>query len=258
MRPLYSALDPRSFEQKFLVWFKTYEDSVLKFNKDKTLYTAFTNAIVSMVPEWTNVRFSWEADDMLGQLENGEWMPFSMLSSGYKNVVRLCADIAYRAIKLNPHLGKNAVTETSGVVLIDELDMHLHPKWQKTIVADLIRTFPSIQFITTSHSPFIIQSLQPHEIINLEGEILEDPSTKSIEEIAEDEMQIENVKRSTRFMKMQELSAEYFGLIKKGKTSDSDSYTRDLKARLDEIELEFSRDPVYIALMKSERATEMR
>ena len=253
----YSALDPRSFEQKFLLWFKTFEDSALKFYKDKTLYNAFTNTIASMVPGWKSVKFSWEANDMLGQLENGEWMPFNMLSGGYKNVVRLSADIAYRAIKLNPHLGGNAVTETNGVVLIDELDMHLHPKWQKTIVADLKRTFPCIQFIATSHSPFIIQSLIPNEIINMDGVIREDPSTKSIEEIAEDEMQIENVKRSKRFIEMQNLAAEYFNLIKKGKSSDDDTYTKGLKKRLDEIELEFSNDPVYIALMKSERATEM-
>jgi predicted ATP-binding protein involved in virulence len=254
----YSALDPRSFQQKFLLWFKTLEDSVLKFNKEKTLYTAFVNAITSMVPGWKDIKFSWEANDMLGQLDNNDWMPFGMLSSGYKNIVRLSADIAYRAIKLNPHLGINTVTETHGVVLIDELDMHLHPKWQKTIVADLKRTFPKIQFITTSHSPFIIQSLRPEEIINMESEdITEDPSVKSIEDIAEDVMQIKNVRRSRRFENMQDLAAEYFRLIKEGKDSENDRTTKNLKVRLDELELEFNNDPVYVALMKSERATEL-
>ena len=124
---------------------------------------------------------------MLGQLENGEWIPYGILSSGYKGIVRLVADIAYRAIKLNPHLGENAVVQTQGEVLIDEIDMHLHPKWQKTIVADLKRTFPGIQFIVTSHSPFIIQSLQSDEVINLNGEVSDNPSVKSIEDIAEDE-----------------------------------------------------------------------
>ncbi len=183
----YGALDPRSFQIKFLAWFKIFEDSILKFNKDKTLYNAFVDTITSMVPQWKNIRFSWEADDMLGQLENGEWIPYGILSSGYKGIVRLVADIAYRAIKLNPHLGENAVVQTQGVVLIDEIDMHLHPKWQKTIVADLKRTFPGIQFIVTSHSPFIIQSLQSDEVINLNGEVSDNPSVKSIEDIAEDE-----------------------------------------------------------------------
>ncbi len=253
----YSALDPRSFQQKFLVWFKTFEDSVLKFKKDKTLYTAFVDAITSMVPGWKNVKFSWEANDMLGQLDNNEWMPFGQLSSGYKSIVRLSADIAYRAIKLNPHLKANAVTQATGVVLIDELDMHLHPKWQKNIVSDLKRTFPNIQFITTSHSPFIIQSLKSNEVIILDSNITDNPSIKSIEDIAEDVMQIEDVRRSRLFNKMQELAAEYFDLIKEGKNSDTDDHTKIIKARLDEIELKFSNDPVYVALMKSERSTEL-
>ncbi len=253
----YNALDPHSFQQKFLEWFKTVEDSALKFNKDKTLYNVFTKTITNMIPGWKNLRFNWEADDMLGQLENGVWMPFGMLSSGYKNIVRLASDIAYRAIKLNPHLGENAVTQTKGVVLIDELDAHLHPKWQKSIVADFKKTFPYIQFIVTTHSPFIIQSLRSDEVIKMDGYVSEEPLTKSIEEIAEDELQIENVRRSKRFIEMQNQAAEYFNLIKQGKNSDSDAYTQSLKARLDKIELEFNNDPVYIALMKSERKTEV-
>ena len=112
------ALDPSSFHRKFLEWFKTFEDSKLKFYKDDSLYQAFTSAITSMVSDWNKIHFSWEADDMLGQLDNGEWMALSMLSDGYKNIVRLSADIAYRAIKLNPHLGINAVKETEGVEII--------------------------------------------------------------------------------------------------------------------------------------------
>lgn len=253
----YGALDPRSFQLRFLAWFKTFEDSILKFNKDKTLYDAFAAAITSMVPQWQNIRFSWEADDMLGQLDNGEWLPYGMLSSGFKGIVRLAADIAYRAIKLNPHLGANAVKATRGVVLIDELDMHLHPKWQKRIVADLKRTFPCIQFIVTSHSPFIIQSLKSDEVINLNGEVSDNPLVKSIEEIAEGEMQVKDVRRSRQFVEMQTLAGQYFNLIKQGKNSTNDELTKALKLQLDDIELAFSNDPVYIALMKAERASEL-
>ena len=56
---------------------------------------------------------------------------------------------------------------------------------------------------------------------------------------------------------MQKLAAEYFNLIKEGKNSDTDDHTKNIKARLDEIELEFSNDPVYVALMKAERSTEL-
>lgn len=253
----YSALDPRSFQQKFLLWFKTYEDSVLKFNKDKSLYNAFVDTIVAMIPEWKDIKFSWEANDLMGQLANGEWVSYSTLSSGYQNVVRLSADIAYRAIKLNPHLGRDVVKMTFGVVLIDELDMHLHPKWQKGIIQALKTCFPNIQFIVTTHSPFVIQSARLNEIINLDRNIVEDPSMKGIEDISEDEMLVDDVKRSNRFLEMQKLAEEYFSLIQMGKTSINDEETRKLKLRLDEIELELNDDPVYVALMKSERKTEL-
>lgn len=252
------ALDPRSFRRQFLEWFKTFEDSILKFDKNDALYKAFTGVITSMVPSWTSIRFSWTADDMLGQLDNGQWMSFNMLSDGYQNIIRLAADIAYRAITLNPHLGADAVKETEGVVLIDEIDMHLHPSWQRNIIADLKRTFPKIQFIVTTHSPFIVQSLRTEELINLDGQVNEPPFTKSIEEIAETDMQVKDVKRSQRFLELQRLASEYFDLIEQGKTAATDSKTDDIKSQLDEIELEFSDDPVYVALMKAERKTGLR
>lgn len=211
-----------------------------------------------MVPSWTSIRFSWTADDMLGQLDNGQWMSFNMLSDGYQNIIRLAADIAYRAITLNPHLEADAVKETEGVVLIDEIDMHLHPSWQRNIIADLKRTFPKIQFIVTTHSPFIVQSLRTEELINLDGQVNEPPFTKSIEEIAETDMQVKDVKRSQRFLELQRLASEYFDLIEQGKTAATDSKTDDIKSQLDKIELEFSDDPVYVALMKAERKTGLR
>lgn len=251
----YIALDPTTCKKRFLSWFKTFEDSKLKFNKDDTLYIAFTNAITSMVPSWNKLHFSWELDDMLGQLNNKEWMPFSDLSDGYQNIIRLAADIAYRAVTLNPHLGEQAVLETEGVVLIDELDMHLHPTWQKNVIADLKKTFPKIQFIITTHSPFIVQSLRADELINLDHQSGESPMMKSIEEIAENEMHVAKPQRSQRFLEMQTLASRYFDLIEDGKTSKNNDATREIKNQLDKIELEFSEDPVYVALMKAERKT---
>ena len=57
--------------------------------------------------------------------------------------------------------------EEEAVILIDELDLHLHPKWQKTIVDDLKRTFPNCQFIISTHSPFIIQTLSANELYDI-------------------------------------------------------------------------------------------
>jgi len=90
-----------------------------------------------------------------------------MMSAGYRTVIGMVADIAYRMALLNPQLKESAAKETPGVVLIDELDLHLHPKWQWRIVKDLKRTFPKVQFITTTHAPIIIASCDKSELIHL-------------------------------------------------------------------------------------------
>lgn len=245
-----NALNPRSSKLKFLNWFKTFEDSVLKFNKDKTLYQAFTNAIISMVPHWENIHFDWESDDMLGQLENGEWMALGNLSDGYQNIVHLSADIAHRAITLNPQLGENAVADTEGIVLIDELDMHLHPKWQKNVVNDFKRTFPKIQFIVTTHSPFIVQSLLADETVNLDEEVLSnDPLNRTLEENALF-MGVED-HRSARFARKHEKSEQYLKILESGNQDE------DAILILDQILEEFSDDPAFVAELKLKRIAKL-
>ena len=73
-------------------------------------------------------------------------------------------DIASRLAILNPP-GKNAL-DASGIVLIDEIDLHLHPSWQQRILPDLMRTFPNIQFIVTTHSPQVISAI-PAECVRI-------------------------------------------------------------------------------------------
>jgi predicted ATP-binding protein involved in virulence len=92
---------------------------------------------------------------------------FENLSHGQRAVIGLVADIARRICLLNPVLGKRATAKTSGVVLIDELDMHLHPRWQRILTVGLKRAFPSLQFIVASHSPQVLGELHPEEIILL-------------------------------------------------------------------------------------------
>jgi predicted ATP-binding protein involved in virulence len=100
-------------------------------------------------------------------------LPVSWLSDGLRAVFSMVADIAYRCVKLNPHLGENACVETHGIVLIDEVDIFLHPSWQQRIIGDLQRTFPNIQFIVTTHSPQVISSVSSECIrVVADGKVL--------------------------------------------------------------------------------------
>ncbi len=95
---------------------------------------------------------------------------FENLSDGQRAVIALVADIARRMCLLNPQLGDQVTANTPGVVLIDELDMHLHPHWQRILTNGLKAAFPSLQFIVASHSPQVLGELQPSEIILLRPE----------------------------------------------------------------------------------------
>lgn len=109
---------------------------------------------------WFDVQY----DELRLTLEEGGIQSFAMLSEGYRNMIAMVADIARRAAVLNPQFGTDAHLRTEGIVMVDELDLHLHPAWQRRIVDDLRRTFPKIQFIVTTHSPQIVASVARQQI----------------------------------------------------------------------------------------------
>ena len=105
---------------------------------------------------------------------NGNAQKFAMdeMSDGYKNTLSMIGDIAYRMAVLNPTLGDQVLEKTPGVVLIDEIDLHLHPQWQQTILSDLHAIFPEVQFVISSHAPAVINSVPREQIRILDsGEI---------------------------------------------------------------------------------------
>lgn len=114
-------------------------------------------------------------------------LPLQFLSDGVKNMISLVADLAYRCVRLNPELGMDAAAGTPGVVLIDEIDMHLHPRWQQVVVELLTKAFPRMQFIVTTHSPQVLSTVdyQSIRLIRLDGSkgLVSKPSyqTKGIE-----------------------------------------------------------------------------
>ena len=80
-------------------------------------------------------------------------------------MLALAADLARRMIQGNPHLDNPL--ESQAIVLIDEVDLHLHPSWQQRVLPDLIRTFPNAQFIVSTHSPQVLTTVKPEHIAEL-------------------------------------------------------------------------------------------
>lgn len=98
--------------------------------------------------------------------KNGVTLDINFLSDGERGMISLVLDLAKRLSLANPEL-KNPL-DGEAIVLIDELDLHLHPRWQREVVGKLTRTFPNCQFIVTTHSPQIVGEVSPENIIILE------------------------------------------------------------------------------------------
>lgn len=259
-----NCLSAKSSSKEFLAWFKTQEDTIKKFERplDKAHLVAVKKAIKELVPEWEELFFDYKSDALVGlyRSENKtQKLGFAQLSDGFRNMVSLTADIAFRCIQLNPHLGEQAVKLTEGVVLIDEIDLHLHPNWQRKIVADLKRAFPKIQFIATTHSPFIVQSLQSDELINLDTETDLSPQKQSLEEVAEGIMGVPEARRSKIFLDMKKAATEYFTLLEQAKNNPkiSKEEIAELKQKMQALTVPFYEDPAFVAFLEFQKAAQM-
>ncbi|MFM6073785.1 MAG: AAA family ATPase, partial [Dolichospermum sp.] len=106
-------------------------------------------------------------------METGEKreLLLSQLSAGYRNMLALVMDFARRLAQANPQM-ENPL-EAEAILMIDELDLHLHPTWQQTIIPDLKKVFPNTQIIATTHSPEIVTTVKQNQV-----KILEDYQVK--------------------------------------------------------------------------------
>lgn len=172
-----ASLDSSAFQgwviSKCLERFQSSSETGRSFDEiDDDELALVSAALCAGVEGFKSMRYDMRQKSLLIDWEAArdgtrEATSFETLSDGQRAVIGLVADIARRMCLLNPVLGNQVTRQTPGVVLIDELDMHLHPRWQRILTAGLKRAFPSLQFIVSSHSPQVIGELHPDEIILL-------------------------------------------------------------------------------------------
>ncbi len=120
---------------------------------------------------WTDFRYSIAHEELtMSQPASGR-LPVGMLSDGVRAMVSMVADIAFRCVRLNGYLGREAARQTQGIVLIDEVDIHLHPAWQQRVLRTLREAFPKLQFIVTTHSPQVLTSVDASCIRKIEDDL---------------------------------------------------------------------------------------
>ncbi len=186
---------------------------------------------------WKNIRFSPSAQEVVAEHYDFGILPVSILSDGIRNMIGLLADIAYRAVRLNPHLREDAVQKTPGIVLIDEVDMHLHPGWQHLVLRDLKHTdaFPNIQFVVTTHSPQVASTVKKEHIRILEegNDAADTPLARSFGESSNDVLEtVMHTDFRPALEHVQDLD-RYLKLIDQGRYKEKE--TEALKKKLEEL-----------------------
>ncbi|MDD4964983.1 MAG: tetratricopeptide repeat protein [Gallionella sp.] len=225
--------------------------------QDTPAFQAFQVAAKAAIENCTRIRFDFDQSRIVLDFDDGLTIPLEHLSDGQRTIIGLFCDLTRRAVIMNPHLGGNVCAETSGIVLIDELDLHLHPKWQRGIIENLRKTFPKVQFICTTHSPFLIQSLRVGKLIQLDSEFVESEPRyydQSIEDIAEEAQGIELVRKTKRYSDMKAAAKAYYKKLHEI-ANEADPEVQTLKQRFDELTIPFNDDPAFAAFLEFERDT---
>lgn len=189
IRGYKDCLDAASNVQMMLEWFEKMTYLQLQEGRPIPELQAVENAMATCYAELdeqassVQVRYNvkYEELEILTRKADGaiEYLPLHQLSDGIRTILTMVADIAYRMAMLNPQMLDTCVNDTPGIVLIDEIDMHLHPAWQKSIIRDLRHTFPRIQLILTTHAPSVLANVQNENIRILHGNHAEVPDVKS-------------------------------------------------------------------------------
>ena len=188
---LNNAVDFR----RFFEWFREREDVENEFikdlilrikqdSKDEELFKkidqynsgefkdvqleAVRQAIYAFMPDFKNLQVSRKPRLAMIIDKNDKTLNVNQLSQGEKSLMALVGDIARRLAMMNP--GIENPLHGKGIILIDEIDMHLHPQWQRSIIQRLQITFPNCQFILTTHSPLVISDTQNILVYDLDGQ----------------------------------------------------------------------------------------
>jgi len=169
-----NCLNPKSNENLFTAWFRETRRMEIDEGIKSVELSAVSRAIEKFLGGGnTKFRYNLKAKEIQVTLDNGKLLPFHMLSDGYRNAIGMVADTAFRMVVLNPQLQDEAIRKTPGVILIDEIELHLHPEWQMTIVDSFKNTFPKAQIIATTHAPIVISTCKEDEIVKLEDQGIE-------------------------------------------------------------------------------------
>jgi len=154
-------------EEELFDWIEAETLASLQNGAESGAFKVVKNAMVGCIEDAKDLYYDVRRDEVVVVFAEHGIHPYEHLSDGQRAMLTVVGDLAKKANLLNLHMGASVLDKTRGIVTIDELDIHLHPKWQRRVIRDLKRTFPKIQFIASTHSPQLVGEAAPHEVIRL-------------------------------------------------------------------------------------------
>lgn len=228
MRGYFNALDTTTNTKFFLDLYYTETLDAVQNGTSSALLAAVNTAVKKCI-NCQSMKYNLKTRELRIIYDNGDFLPFNLLSDGVRCTLAMVMEIAFRCYLLNPHLGEDAPGMTKGVVLIDEIDLHLHPSWQTHIINDLRNAFPQIQFIVTTHAPLIISQIDNCNIYSIsEHQVYSFPNQNGRDaNYILQQMNVPYMKSGNK-----DLLDRYFGLIDSGKGKSKEALA--IRKQLDE------------------------
>ena len=264
----YDCLNDRIRMSDLNGWFRA--EAIERGNRGGRYRPGFEvvlRAVFGVVPGTDAMSYDADREEIELSID-GNRQPFSNLSAGQRSLFALVADIAIKMVTQNNYLVPpdvlgpddeplpRVLAQTPGVVLIDELDVHLHPRWQRGVVDGLRKVFPAVQFIGTSHSPFIVQSLRGEELINLEGPTIPELGNQSVEAIARGLMGVERPDVGERYQEMVVAAKDYLVTLDEAAKAPAEKLAEFEKRLADRI-APYADNPAFQAFLELKHAARL-
>jgi predicted ATP-binding protein involved in virulence len=251
------SVDKRCNPEDLIRWMGHERRSEIDEESESPALRLVYKTIKRMLPNTVSARYSVKLNTLIVKNTDGRQLSFEELSDGYRNIAALAADLAIKAVMLNPQLAEKALEFTPGVVLIDELDLHLHPIWQRKVIEAFRTTFPKIQFICTTHSPFLIQSLRSgEELIVLDGQPTAMVNNMSIEEIAEGLMGVTHAEVAQRYSGMKKVATRYLESLENSEKIPAEKL-KDFTEQLSRSIAPYADNPAFQAFLEMKRIAKL-
>lgn len=218
-------------------------------SRDRQL-SAVRSAIAAFMPGFSNLRVQRKPRLHMAIDKEGVTLNVLQLSQGEKSMMALVGDIARRLAMMN--LSLENPLHGDGIVLIDEVDLHLHPKWQRSLIRQLITTFPNVQFLLTTHSPLVISDAKDVLCYVMDdGELQEQTGLYGLDA---NQVLLSVMDTDIRNSDVQQQLDDLQGLLQDGKLEEAKSLYESLSGELPTGHIELAKAALLIRKLGIRRA----